>query len=216
MSHPFLPTAKKAVAVPRRDGGRSPPQPGYAQSSGTFPSTTKSVARNRNPCDRATVSALPRRQIIPHLERTVMKFRHIATLSIGVLLLGATMAQAQEKQYTAPSPPSEAPATRVSPEAAAAFTGSSFGWVSIKGTWDGRGLFHENLGATFYVAKAHQYFEDSNYCYYQENTATNWLWALGKNPVGGQVTIWVSTTIPIQWTRWPDGVKLPRTGDAYP
>lgn len=151
-----------------------------------------------------------------------MRFGFVATTAALFVLCFATTVAAQEKKdYTAPTPPA-ARVEKAADAAAAAFTGAQFGWASSLGTWDGKGLFHEVLGPNLYVAKASQYSEDANFCYYQETTATSWLWALAKNPNPGTTssyTLWYSTssaTTPV-WQKFvTDAKKLARTGDAYP
>jgi hypothetical protein len=146
-----------------------------------------------------------------------MKFRFMGLMAAVIVLCGTTMVKAQEKQgYVAPQAPAAAEPKDATPAAAAAFTGSGFGWFSSDGAFDGKGRFFEHL-ATFYVANATQYFEDANYCYYRENTATNWRWALAKTPYQpNKYAIWLSLTpanMAESWTAKADGIKLNRAGD---
>jgi hypothetical protein len=148
-----------------------------------------------------------------------MKSRFLEMLAVSVVLCGVGAVTAQDqakKEYSSPPEPSSREAVAPTEAAVAAFSGGQFGWIAPNGTWDGKGLFHYHLSNVFWVAKAHQYAEDANYCYYQETTYTSWLWALSKNPTAGQYPIWVRPGAGNFRLFSTTGIKLPRAGDPYP
>jgi hypothetical protein len=142
-----------------------------------------------------------------------MGFLAVATATVLSVHTFA-VAQQGKKEYLVPLAPTAAdPST---PAAAAAFTGSGFGWFSPDGAFDGRGRFDEHLG-TFFVANARQYNEDRTYCMYQETSNPTWRWALAKIPYQpNRNAIWLSLNppnMPEQWVQKADGIKLNRAGD---